>query len=477
MATLTTAGTTYTGAETLDIVVRPQFTGFLPSGMKPIYTEGASSVKLTFFGSAGNALAAYASGFQGGVASTKKQKNFTVGEFKSERAWSKQDYSAIVQRQMEDVKTAFQNDIFKSEFMQVIPFGLLGLDPSVAPTDEQLLSIAEYLVFTMGVAQGILEVFYLADTIKVVEKDEGAGTFPNGVTSAAYDADIRFNPVDGLWKSLIGNASTSPTVDQVKRIAMSNGAVAKINTITLTGTSGTATVTVKGVAKVATFDTNLTTTAANFATDATNIAAYAAAGLTLADGAGATITFSAIKEGVDFANGTAVNVTGDLAGTTAESTANTDAADLSSGEALSTFALMVTGQNKALKAIPNSKKVLMVTQSFIENYGVTLGTAGASLGTSDSQRDVMINGIQSMAYNGIPMVEMPIDAAIAAYDFGYPHRAILTVPENIAPILSTAGNFAESALWWNKDVNENRARIQLSVGGDYWLPELTVVAY
>jgi len=104
MATLTTAGSTYTGAETLDIIVRPQFTGYLPTGMKPIYTDGASSIKLTFFGSAGNALAAYADGFQGGTASTKKQKAFTVGEFKSERAWSKQDYLSIIQRQTEDLK-------------------------------------------------------------------------------------------------------------------------------------------------------------------------------------------------------------------------------------------------------------------------------------------------------------------------------------------------------------------------------------
>jgi len=163
--------------------------------------------------------------------------------------------------------------------MAKIPFGLLGLDPLVEPTDGQLLSMAEYLVFSMGIAQGIMEVFYLANTDKIVEKAEGTGVFPNKVVSSAYDADIRFNPVDGLWTSLIGNAATSPTVDQVKHVAMNNAAVAQVNTITLTGTEGTALIVVKGVSKTATFDNDIADTTAAFV--AANAAAYLAAGLVL----------------------------------------------------------------------------------------------------------------------------------------------------------------------------------------------------
>lgn len=357
--------------------------------------------------------------------------------------------------------------------MAKIPFGLLGLDPLVEPTDEQYLSLAEYLVFSMGIAQGIMEVFYLANTDKIVEKAEGTGVFPNKVVSSAYDADIRFNPVDGLWTSLIGNAATSPTVDQVKHVAMNNAAVAQVNTITLTGTEGTALIVVKGVSKTATFDNDIADTTAAFV--AANAAAYLAAGLVLTGTT--TLVFTANVAGVAFDDGTGANVTGNLAGGSVATTPNTDAAALASGEAMAAFNSMVTGQPRALKAIPRQRKVILATQSMIENYETTLGVAGASLGTSESQRNVLINGVTELKFNGIPIVEMPIDAAIDAYDFGYPHRAILTVPENIAPILSTAGNFAESALWWNKDENENRARVQLSVGGDYWLPELTVVAY
>lgn len=473
MSTLQTAGYQYNGEETLSVVVRPQFTGFLPPNMKPIFTDGAGSVKLSFFGSAGNAMAAYASGFQGGVASVKRQKIFELGEFKSEKAWSKQDYSAIVQRQMEDVKSAFQNDIFKTEFANTIPFGLLGLDPSVPPTEEQLLSIAEYLVFTMGVAQGIMEVFYLADTNKVVEKAEGAGVFPNQVVSAAYDADIRFNPVDGLWKNIYDIAATTPTIHQVKKVAMSNAATAQISTITLTGSSGTATVTVKGVAKLATFDSSIQITSTAFV--AANAAAYLAVGLVLTGTT--TLIFTSNIAGVGFDDGTAVNVSGNLAGTAAATQANVAASALAADEAMAAFRSMVKGQGTSLKAIPRNRKIILATQSMMENFEESLGASGTDDGTSVAKREVMINGATNLSFNGIPIYEMPIDAAIAAYDFGYPHRAILTVPENIGPVLSTAGDFAESNLWFNKDQNENRARIQLEMGGDFWLPELMVVAY
>ena len=472
-----TAGNEYNGNETLAVIVRPQFIGMLPPGMAPVLTEGAGSVKLTFFGTAGNKLVKYSSGFQGGVDSTKKQKKFELGEWKSENSWTKQDYSSVIQRQAEDIKSAFQNDIFKSEFASSIPFGLLGIDPAVEPTTNQLVSMAEYLLQTIGIAQGIFEAFFLADPNSIVELDEGAGTFPNGVTKSLYAEDVRFSSTYGVWTRLMAAAATTPTIDQVKKIAMSNAAVAKINTVTLTGTSGTATVLCKGVSKIATFDTDLATTAAAFVS-AANITAYAANGVTLSyPGSGAAVVFTSVHAGVDFDNGTSTNATGDLAGTTAESTANTDAADLAAGEALSTFRLMVKGQPKAMKSMPKSRKVLLATDSFIENYQESLGAAGSNLGTSESARGVMVNGTEDLKFNGITIWPMPIDAALEAYAHPYPHRAILTVPENIAPVLSSAGKFAESLLWFNKDENENRTRTQLEMGGDYFLPELSVVAY
>ncbi len=82
-------------------------------------------------------------------------------------------------------------------------------------------------------------------------------------------------------------------------------------TVTLTGTSGTANVVVNGVNYLATFATDLTTTAANFVT-ARAAAILAATGATVTAAAG-VLTFTDLAEG--FPTITVANVTTNLAGT------------------------------------------------------------------------------------------------------------------------------------------------------------------
>ena len=136
-----------------------------------------------------------------------------------------------------------------------------------------------------------------------------------------------------------------------------------------------------------------------------------------------------------------------------------------------------------MKSLPRSRKVFYATRSWIENYEETLGTGGAGAGASgnaalQTQRDAMVAGVDQLTFNGIPVEEMPIDEAIDSDFAGYsPHRCILTVLNNIAPILSTPEGFAEWALWWNKDENENRTRFQCELGGDFIYPEYMVVTF
>lgn len=88
----------------------------------------------------------------------------------------------------------------------------------------------------------------------------------------------------------------------------------KVVPVILTGTSGTANVTVGGVTRLATFNTNLNTTAADFVTAHT--AAYDAAGITLSSSTAADpgrIYFVGKTRGDQYANGSTVNVSGDLA--------------------------------------------------------------------------------------------------------------------------------------------------------------------
>ncbi len=99
-------------------------------------------------------------------------------------------------------------------------------------------------------------------------------------------------------------------------------AVAQVDTLTITGTSGTAAITTAGVTGsplTSTFATDLTTTAANFVT--ANAAAYATAGITLTS-AGADLVLTAAVAGTAFTSPSAANATGDLAGSNVATTAN-----------------------------------------------------------------------------------------------------------------------------------------------------------
>ena len=97
-------------------------------------------------------------------------------------------------------------------------------------------------------------------------------------------------------------------------------AVAQVDTLTLTGTSGTADVTgTGGLTKTATFNTDLTTTASDFVT--AFAADYLAVGITLTS-SGEDIIFTASVAGVSFTSPVITTTDGDLSGTVVNTTAN-----------------------------------------------------------------------------------------------------------------------------------------------------------
>lgn len=96
--------------------------------------------------------------------------------------------------------------------------------------------------------------------------------------------------------------------------------LAQVDTITLTGTSGTATIAAAGgLTKTATFSISLTQTAANFVT--ANAAAYLAVGIVLTS-SGDDLIFTDNDPGKGFTNPTITNATGDLAGSVVNTQAN-----------------------------------------------------------------------------------------------------------------------------------------------------------
>lgn len=435
-----TNGYEWKGKEMEEVVLRPIFMGTLPNEMGiKIIMDVKSKTKLTFFGPVSKILKVYADGWQGGSASTKKQKELLLKEFKAENSYSKQTYKDTVLENL--TQKGINNDIDGTAVMK-----------------------AEIELFMSGIKEDVRRIFWLGDTAKKVKTTVSS----TGVYNSTADTD--YNVIDGLWKAITGQAATSPTADQVKRIAIANGSVAQVTTHTLTGTSGTANITVNGVDFLATFATSLTVTAANFVT--THATALAAMGITVTSSTADVILTATIAGAPFVSTATATNVSGNLAGTVAQTTANTAPAALGTDEAKSTFKLMIEGSNKILKSMLKECRIY-ATDTMIENYISTLEATG-----TEAAHKAIVDGIERLTYRGIPIIPMNIDAHIEA-DFvnAYPHRAILTIPNNLCLVMNSSSDFAQTETWFEKKDNLNMIRSQFEFGADFILPELVTVAY
>lgn len=150
-------------------------------------------------------------------------------------------------------------------------------------------------------------------TLKIIDMSLGHEQYPRRtyeISSATADT------VDSVIRKLIAkiNADSKGVV-----YARSN----RISTVAVTGTSGTANINIDGTNYLATFDTDVTTTADDFrvAHAATILAAH---GLTVTDNAG-TLTFTPTSANAANASlPTVTNVSGDLGGTVADPTDQTE---------------------------------------------------------------------------------------------------------------------------------------------------------
>lgn len=475
-----TNGSEYNGKENEDIILRPVFTGpdVKAMGIKVIFTDRSGSVKLTFFSALGKILKAYADGFQGGAGvAGKLQKKFALAEFKAEAEYSKQDYKNTILELI--AKKNGNNDITGTAVME-----------------------AEQSLFQAAIKADVLRIFWLGDTTKKFvlnglrydSSDDVVVTYNSNTGVYTYisgGADIYYNVINGVWKNIFMDASTTPNRSQVKRVVVSNGTVAQVSTATLTGTSGTANLTINGVAYLATFTTNLTTSAANFVT--THAATLLALDIVVTS-SGADVIFTSNVAGQPFSAVTVANVSGDLSATIVATTANTAAQDLGPDEAQGYMKTMFNSAPKELKSllpptattfegpdkgVQNTDMINVATlrfyctNSWIENYLDTLETDG-----TEQARTMMIDGVERLTYRGVPLIPMGIDAYLNA-DFisPYPHRCILSTPENLVLVMNGQAEGSATEMWFNKDENKNRQRTQFEMGANYFLPELMVVAY
>ena len=129
-----------------------------------------------------------------------------------------------------------------------------------------------------------------------------------------------------LIYAIISNEDDSRLISMKKQdgtsvVGLSYLSVKRIDTITLTGTSGTATIICGGVTETCTWNAGgLTLTASTFVT--AQAAAYLAAGIVLTS-SGANLIFTSLVSGTDFTGSTSgANASGDLVGTVVHTVAN-----------------------------------------------------------------------------------------------------------------------------------------------------------
>lgn len=444
MSTFITTSITWSGKENLDYFLRPMFIGQSPwetQGIRVI-PNVQSTMKLNYFGVAQKLLKAYAKGFNAASGTTYTQRDLTVVRMKAEAADDALDF----------YQTVFEQGLRVDDWN--------NLDGT------QLKNIIIEL-YRNAVKSDVFRQFWLNDTNKE--------TVSSGVFTGTADAD--YNAFQGMWSLLMANASTTPSDTQIFRHTVSDGAVAQVNTVTLTtGSSGNLIVDIMGVSYTQAYATSLDATAAAWVT--THAAALALRGITATDGGTAIILLTSAIPGQPFTNAI-FNGSSAITGTTVATTANTPPTALASGESEDIFLALYTGADKVLKGTPATGKVLLVSDLVLENYITYL----EGLGTERSHL-LLENGKEYYTYRGIKIIAPGWDVHLNAdfphatsYLYAYPHRVIYTTVDNLVLGLDAMSQFNETKMWFNPDVEENRFRTKLVMGCQYVHNKLVAVAY
>ena len=119
---------------------------------------------------------------------------------------------------------------------------------------------------------------------------------------------------------------------------LASAAIARVDTVEVSGTSGTATILCDAVSKTLTVTDAATLTATLAAFVVTNAAAYAAGGVTLTS-SGTRLIFTSATAGTDFTGNTTItNLTGNIQGNVIATTANYASVNLLTAKGLGSVA-------------------------------------------------------------------------------------------------------------------------------------------
>ena len=150
-------------------------------------------------------------------------------------------------------------------------------------------------------------------------------------------------------------------------------------------------------------------------------------------------------------------------------------APLAPGDSKDIFSKMYKAQSLALKGIPKAAKRFMVSRSVYENYEDYLETIGGG----DAGRSALINGVESLAYRGIPLVEMPYWDEYSETDLNQPdkHLVLLTTPANLVVATDTMSSMNNVKVRFEEFTETTDYKVKFKLGSNYVHPSLMVAAY
>lgn len=446
MSLITTA-LTYSRESVNEYFIKPLFLGEDITKEQTVHLDVKSSKKLNLIDKLNKITKAYAQGtsFTPSTGVTITQKTLTTGRMKAEvRQAGREFYNMVMQEALKSGVN--QNDIGGTVFEEIV-----------------------FKLFYDALYADIQRQIWFNDTTKT--------TVSSDIATAT--ADTNYNVYQGHWARIFTDVAAttiaaSQYVDLNSTTYLTTAGVKQVTTTTLTGTSGTGNITFNGTAYLATFDTDLTTTAANFVTahGATIAARYGGAVVT---SSGAGVIFTANIAGVPFSASACVNASGNLAGNAVATTANVDMSTPKADGALAAFKAMYAAMTPVLKARKSECKIY-ATSSLVDNYRTTLESATAG---SEAAYYAVINGVKTLAYRGIPIVEKPDWDVYINEDFGdqRPNRALLTIPANLHIGTDAMSDYLMAETWYDKPTQENVFRVEYDMGTQYLHPDYIVAAY
>jgi hypothetical protein len=444
MANLITHSLTFTKESVTEYFLKPLFVDADIRNIVELRTDLKSGEKLDMISKLSKITKAWQEGesFSPSTGVTITQKTVTVVKLKAE---------------VHQNGRAFVNYV-KQEALKK---GYAESDINGTVFEEMVLA-----VFMRGLMADLNRQAFFGDTVKEVI----VSAAPNGTL------DTDYKEYDGLWTRVIKDFASS-TIPSTQRLDVNTStyqdtvAVANVRTATLTGTSGTANVTINGVNYLATFATNLTTTAANFVTAyAATIAARHGNAVVTSSGAGIVVTSAVPGQAVTVA---VANVSGDLAGSVANTTANVQNTTLKAGAGKAILKGMYDKMTPELRERMAEARYV-VSGSIMDAYITDLEADG-----TEAAHMKVIDGVRSISFRGIPVIERrDWDVHIAA-DFGgvRPHRAMLILPENMVVGTDGANDATNAEMWYDQNTQTNRFRVEYYAGTQYKHTEYIVAAY